>query len=232
MTRAGGEDAAARIDIRSDPEVPAAGFRPSLPPVRVDGGSAALLTGPRGCGKSTVLRVAVGLGRPAGLRARLGGLELGRLSHRARRRALAGLRLFYLPRDPVLISNLSVLENLLLPIRFHRERPEAEAAGEARGRLEEAGLPGLADAAPARLSREARRMVVLVRGFLRRPAVALLDDPLAGLEERRRDTVLRWMAAARDGWGCALLATSRDADPYAALGSTPVAMGPAPAEDR
>jgi ABC-type lipoprotein export system ATPase subunit len=186
----------------------------------------AVLSGPKACGKSTLLRAAAGLGRVAGLCIRISGRELGRLSHRSRRSALREDRLFYLPREPVLISNLTILDNLLLPFLILAERGEAEAAERALGSLEQAGLHWAVGLRPTQLSREHRKMVVLMRGFLRRPRVALMDDPLGSLDIRHRETAREWMRLARDRDGCAILVASRDARRYESLGGNLVVMQP------
>jgi ABC-type lipoprotein export system ATPase subunit len=195
-------------------------------PLHVLAGQVAVVTGPAGCGKSHLLRAAAGLSLVPGRRVLVAGHELGSMPHRARRRAAAGMRLFYLPQEAPLLSNLTVLENLLLPIRYLGEREEKEALAEAGDLLRAMGIGWAAGELPARLSDEDRRTAAIIRGFLRRPAVALLDDPLSGLDEASLAGALPLIRSALQSWGCAILAAAPDMDGFEGLPAVERAMPP------
>lgn len=214
---AAGPEAQSRVSLRRDEPPP----RLALD---LGAGEAGILTGPGGSGKSTVLRAAVGLARPPGLRALVAGFDLGAVPHAIRRRVLRDQRLLFLPQEPVLVSNLSVLENLLLPVGMLGERPTGAAAGEACEALRRLGLSEAARARPATLPAADRRLIVLLRGFLRAPRTALLDEPLLGLGRERRAGVLDLLRAAVAG-GCAILVACRDPRPFADLGPRLVTLG-------
>lgn len=208
------------IQILPDP--PESDASPSyvlVPRVEVGPGEMALLTGPSGCGKSTIVRAAAGLASWPGGRVTIAGTDLGAMSHRKRRQVVTQLRLFFLPQEPPLISNLTVLENLLLPIRYLGERDERDAMREALILLEAAGLGHAGAMLPAGLTIEDRKTVVLLRGFLRRPAVALLDEPLFDLNEESLAAVRSLMVASMREGGCAILAAAFEPDPYTSLGA-------------
>jgi len=203
----------------------AEGDAPAVPAIEVGAGEIVVLTGPPGGGKSALLRAAAGLARfPAG-RPLIAGHDLGAMSHRRRRHVVTALRLLYLPEEPVLISNLTVLENLLLPIRYFRERTEDDALREALVLLDASGLGWSAGSLPGRLSLENRRTVALLRGFLRRPAVALLDEPFLGLDEESFAGVRPLLRAAVRHGRCAVLAAARDTVPFVEMGARPAFMG-------
>jgi len=181
------------------------------PGITVDEGEMVILTAPPGGGTSAALRALAGEAPfPEGGQALVAGQDLARLSHRMRRRARQSLRLFHLPHDPPLISNLTVMENLLLPSKFLGESPEGETAREGFLLLEAAGVGWTAGLLPGSLPLEIRKAVALIRGFLRRPRVALLDDPLGELDDVGvagiRPLLRGTLAAGR----CAMLVAARD----------------------
>jgi putative ABC transport system ATP-binding protein len=179
-------------------------------PLVVRPGEMVVLTGPAGSGKSHLLRLAAGLAHDDHRRVTIAGHDLGSLSARGRRQALAAMRLLYLSQEAPLVSNLTVLENLLLPTRYLGEGSEREAIGRALALMDAAGIGWAAGYLPARLSEEDRRAAALLRGFLRRPVAAILDDPLSGLRESGLTAVLPLVRAALMENGCAILAAATE----------------------
>jgi len=200
--------------------------------VSVDEGEMVVLTAPPGSGTSAALRALAGDAPiPEPGRAMVDGQELSLLSHRKKRRARQNLRLFHLPHDPPLISNLTVMENILLPARFLGENTEEQAAREGRLLLEAAALGWAAGMLPGRLPMEARKAVALIRGFLRRPRVALLDDPLADLDDVSLAGIRPLIRGTLAAGGCAILAASRDLRPFEGIPYRHVRMTPLRAPD-
>jgi putative ABC transport system ATP-binding protein len=228
VSAAAGADAiewgrATMIAVEDSP-ADAEGRAPRFPAISVQAGRMVVLTGPPGSGKSAILGAAAGVSAMPGVRAILAGRQLGAMPHRKRRAEARSLRLFYLPHDPPLISNLTVLENLLLPIRYLGERKESEALKEAALLLDAAGLSEAASWLPARLTTEDRKTTALIRGFMRRPSVALLDDVFSGLAGRSLDAVRSLIRSALDSGACAILAAALDPDPYRELGADTVVL--------
>lgn len=145
-----------------------AGVSLSVAPGRIVG-----LLGPNGAGKTTTFRMIAGL---------IGGGE-GTVSLSGRR--LDGLPLWrrvrlglgYLPQKPTGFRNLSVADNLRIPL-------SASGGGESElsELLEKVGLTHLRDAPAGTLSGGERRRMEIVRCLAARPAVVLLDEPFAGVD--------------------------------------------------
>ena len=135
------------------------------------------LAGPSGAGKSTVLRAIAGLVRPRDGRIALGptawfdsvaGTNL-EPQHRS-----VGLVF----QDYALFPHLTVAQN----VAFGADGPVDEFL--ARFRIDH-----LANERPAFLSGGERQRVALARALARRPRVLLLDEPLAALDARTRESV-------------------------------------------
>jgi ABC-type transporter Mla maintaining outer membrane lipid asymmetry ATPase subunit MlaF len=91
-----------------------------------------------------------------------------------------------LPRTGGLLSNLSVLENIVLPALYHRRIPVDRVAEQVYEAFEACDLDrGQADALCARTVTDldvlAARLVALVRSLLMRPAVLLMERVFEGL---------------------------------------------------
>ena len=150
-----------------------------VPPLSlaIDGGRVAVLMGPSGSGKSSLLAHLCGTLDPAfdavG-RVKLRGVRLDGLPPERRRVGI-------LFQDNLLFPHLSVAENLAfgLPagVRGRVERREAVERA-----LADADLAGLGGRDPATLSGGQRARVALMRTLLAEPAALLLDEPFSKLD--------------------------------------------------
>jgi putative ABC transport system ATP-binding protein len=206
---AGGDGEGIRINLHAD----ATGNTLVVKP-----GEMVVLTGPPGSGTSAALRALAGQSswREHGT-AQIGGITLAALTHRQRRRAAQKFRLFYLPHAPALISNLTVMENILLPLCFMGELSESEGTREIRVLLDAAGVGWTAGLLPSRLGPEAVKTVALIRGFIRRPEAALLDDPFSDLDETGMAGIVPMIRSTLSDSHCAILAVSRDLTHFESL---------------
>lgn len=159
---------------------------------RLAPGEALVLTGPVEAG-SAVLRALVGVEEPAAGRALLFGEPPAALS-RARTPALLS-RVGWYPRTGALLANLTLRENLLLPLQFHRRPSAAEAERAAAAALARFGLDEAPDVRPEEAPLPVRRLVALARATLLDPELLLLDDPLDDLDEDTAGAVLAALAA-------------------------------------
>ena len=81
-----------------------------------------------------------------------------------------------------LLSRLSAVENVELPLLEHTEATAEDAREAAQELLVEVGVLVDDDATPAVLGRAERRRVALARAMALRPPIVLLDEPTLGLD--------------------------------------------------
>jgi NitT/TauT family transport system ATP-binding protein len=134
------------------------------------------IVGPSGCGKSTLLKLVCGLYPPSS----------GEIIYRGDivRRPQRGMGVVF--QTPVLLPWLTVLQNVVFPIRILRQD---RAAAEARARtlLDLVGLGGFAAKYPSELSGGMQQRVGIVRSLIHDPGVLLMDEPFGALDALTRE---------------------------------------------
>jgi glycerol transport system ATP-binding protein len=165
-------------------------------------GALNVVLGRNGAGKTSLCRLVAGLERAGAATVRLGDRDLTRVD--ARRR---GVGLVF--GEFVNYPGLTVAENIAMPLR---------AAGigrdEVRERVAEmasrTGLAGMLDRLPEALSGGQQQRVALARAMARRPAVLLLDEPLANLDYKLREAMEEELRALFSGSETVVVYTTSD----------------------
>ena len=141
-------------------------------------GAFEVLMGPSGSGKSTFLHLAAGLLSPESGRIFVGGAEVTAMGDSAAaryRRRHVGVVF----QDFNLLDELTVAENIELPVKLDRGRPDASRLSALVSRL---GLEGKERRRPGELSGGERQRVAIARALFAEPDVILADEPTGNLD--------------------------------------------------
>ncbi|MFB9903495.1 ABC transporter ATP-binding protein [Allokutzneria oryzae] len=111
-----------------------------------------------------------------------------------------------LPQVMGLADELTVEENVALPLRLRGDAPES-AVARARELLDELGVGALADRYPTELSFGQRQRAALARALAPRPRLLLADEPTAHLDHATVPLVLGLLRRAADEGAAVLVAT-------------------------
>ena len=171
----------------------------------IDAGELVAVTGLRGAGKSMLLAIAAGTLRPRQGEVAIAGRNL--VSLQAGSLPYVRRNIGYLPAEPPLVRDETVLENVMLVLGARGLAPAA-AEAEARQALGDLDIEAMAGRPVAALSLPERRLCALARALAGNPPVLVLDDPVAGLDERDRTRLVTALGRARQGGAAVLLATS------------------------
>jgi ABC-type lipoprotein export system ATPase subunit len=171
----------------------------------LEAGAELAVRGGSGSGKTTLLHLISGLHTPDEGVIRIAGETMTGRSERDRDR-LRARRIGYIFQAFHLLHGLTVIENLLVAMRFG----EKEDPARARALLERVGLTPRAGYLPSRLSVGQQQRVAVARALANAPALVLADEPTGSLDpERARDALKLIRDVCREN-GAALVLVSHD----------------------
>jgi branched-chain amino acid transport system ATP-binding protein len=189
----------------------------------VEPGRIHAVIGPNGAGKTSLMQQISGFVRPDAGRIELAGRDItGLAPHRRARLGLA--RCFQVS---AVLTEMPVLDNVAMAVqasegaRWGFFRPAARETAFNDAALVELEGVGLADRAripAARLSHGEKRQLELAMALAQRPAVLLLDEPLAGAGPEETPRLVGLLAGLRDR--CAVLLIEHDMAAVFALADT------------
>ena len=153
---------------------------------RISAGDYWVIGGLPGSGKSDLLATLAGLYRPLGGTLKLFGGDVAELSEDDFMAARLRIGLVF-EGGGRLFNQLSVAENVALPLRYHRSQAGAEAGERVKAILDATGLAPWAESTAGRIHLGRRQRVALARALAMSPEALLLDNPLggSGLQEAR-----------------------------------------------
>jgi putative ABC transport system ATP-binding protein len=166
-------------------------------------GEFATIMGPSGSGKSTLLHMLAGLDRPSAGQVFLAGQDLGsgdeEFRAAVRRRQLGFIFQFF-----NLLPDLTVEENVTLPLRIVGERPKKHRA-RIDSLLQLLGVAGLRRRLPSALSGGEMQRVSIARALATQPALVLADEPTGNLSSKAGEEVVALLREVCSKLGASIL---------------------------
>jgi putative ABC transport system ATP-binding protein len=169
---------------------PASTFTLDIESLEVLLGQRVAVIGPSGSGKTTLLNLIAGVDIPHAGTVEIGGICVSGMPDAARRAYRLG-QIGMVFQNFELLDYLSVLDNILLPLRIslsHRVTPEL--LERARTLAEFVGIGDKLSRYPGQLSQGERQRVAVSRALLLQPPLLLADEPTGNLDPVNRTLVL------------------------------------------
>lgn len=143
-------------------------------------GEVHVILGGSGCGKTTLLKHAIGLLTPAEGTVDLLGVDLARADEPEKNAVLARIGMLF--QGGALLNSLSVHENVALPIHERSELPKDVIDEMVRMKLGLVGLSHAGSLTPPELSGGMKKRAALARAMATDPEILFCDEPSAGLD--------------------------------------------------
>ena len=182
------------------------------------GGEILTLLGPSGCGKSTLMHLIAGLEKPDAGEIQVAGVRVdgdpGRVG--------------YMHQKDLLLPWKRVLENVIVPLRL-RGVPRREAEYQARPLFAPFGLEGFENYYPSQLSGGMRQRAALMRTYLYKRDIMLLDEPFGALDAITRERLQEWLLGLISSLNTTILMVTHDIDEAILMADRVLVMSEKPA---
>lgn len=162
------------------------------------------LLGPSGCGKTTLLRMLAGFETPDAGRILLGGTDIGAAPPHER-----PVNMMF--QNYALFPHLSVRDNIAFGLR-RAGTARREIAARVAEMVSLVRLDGLEKRKPDQLSGGQKQRVALARSLARRPQLLLLDEPMAALDKKLRESTQIELMELQRRLGMTFIIVTHDQD--------------------
>jgi phospholipid/cholesterol/gamma-HCH transport system ATP-binding protein len=162
---------------------------------KVAKGETKIILGGSGCGKSTTIKLVLGLLKPDAGQILVNGEDITHYTEAEMMRVRKNFGMVF--QEGALFDSLSVYENVAY--RLHEQGiPEDEVEQEVRRMLRFVNLEDAIDKMPAELSGGMRRRVGIARALVGGPTIVMFDEPTAGLDPPTARTICELAIKLRD----------------------------------
>lgn len=171
-------------------------------------GEVTLIMGPSGSGKTTLITVAGALLRPTSGSVKIDGEEISDAPDKVLSR-LRKEKIGFIFQSFNLLENLSVLENVLVPLSIAHVKKEL-ALKKANGLIDTFDMSPRRNFRPDQLSGGEKQRVSVARALANDPKLILADEPTANLDSRRGREVMRLLRGVAKNMGKTVIVVSHD----------------------
>ena len=194
------------VDLQDRPDHPGRRFQ-----LTVELGTIVVAIGDEGSGVDHLGGYVLGLSRPAAGRVEVFGAPIGALPYYDL--LLFRRRIGYHPVGDGLLQNLSLRDNVALPLRFASDHRQDEVDGRVGQLMDDYRLRSVAALRPAQANEEDRRRAALARAVALNPDLVVLEAPFDGLTSRAAQDLIDRVSRRDDGSRRAVFATVQDIVP-------------------
>lgn len=148
------------------------------------------ISGPSGCGKSTLLSILGLLDSPTAGKYHLNGQPVESLDFGARAR-IRNREIGFIFQSFNLIGDLTVYENVELPLTYRQKMPSSERKPRVMEALERVGMAHRLRHYPSQLSGGQQQRVAVARALAGHPSILLADEPTGNLDSHNGEAVMK-----------------------------------------
>ncbi len=174
----------------------------------VDSGKIVFIVGISGAGKSVLVKHLVGLMRPDGGQVILDGQDITNLDEKAF--YPVRMRCAMVFQHSTLFDSMSLVENVMLPLRKHKGMEGATCRAAAMDFLKRVQMDHMADKFPSDIGDGLRKRVAIARALTLSPEFVIFDEPTTGLDPLAAANVDQLIRQLSDEQGVTSIVVSHD----------------------
>lgn len=183
-----------------------------------------VIMGGSGCGKSTLLRHLIGLKKPAKGEIYYHGEAFWQLHEHRRQDLMRRMGVLY--QSGALWGNMTLAENISLPIETYTDLSPLQARELASYKLSLVGLKGFEDYLPAEISGGMQKRAGLARAMALDPELLFFDEPSAGLDPVSAKRLDDLIIELSESLGTTIVVVTHELASIFAIGSNSVFLDP------
>jgi len=169
------------------------------------------ILGSSGSGKSTLMHIIGLLETPTSGKVLLEGKDVSKLSDnelsRIRNRTVG-----FVFQSFNLINRFTVLENVLLPINYSKERPTHDPVAKAEELLKRFGIYERRNFFPNKISGGQQQRVAIARALIMSPKIILADEPTGNLDSVTGDEIIKILSSLNKDFGVTVILVTHEHD--------------------
>lgn len=166
--------------------------------LQIQRGDYVAISGPSGCGKSTLLSLLGLLDTPSSGEYLLNNVPVADINA-AERARIRNREIGFIFQAFNLIGDLSVVENVELPLTYRDGVGRGERRDRAMAALERVGMAHRLNHFPTQLSGGQQQRVAVARALVGEPSILLADEPTGNLDSRNGEAVMALLAELHAG---------------------------------
>lgn len=174
------------------------------------------IVGTSGSGKTTLFNLIAGVLQP----------QAGHISIHGNQDPRG--KVSYMLQKDLLLEHKTVIENIILPLQL-KKIPKSQAILEAQQLLLKFGLDSIQDKYPTQLSGGMRQRVALLRTYMFKQSIFLLDEAFSALDALTKINVHEWFLQAHHELGLSTIMITHDLDEAMLLSDRIYILGGTPA---
>lgn len=167
------------------------------------------ILGTSGSGKSTLMHIIGMLDKPTNGKITISGKDTAKLSD-SELSTLRGSYIGFVFQQFNLIQKLTVLENVMLPTLYAKEKLDFNPTQYAMELLTKFGIEEKAESYPNRLSGGQQQRVAIARALVMKPDIILADEPTGNLDTKTGEEILKLLNTLNKDLGVTVIIVTHD----------------------
>lgn len=167
------------------------------------------ILGTSGSGKSTLMHIIGMLDKPTSGKILISGKDTAKLSD-SELSTLRGSYIGFVFQQFNLIQKLTVLENVMLPTLYAKEKLDFSPQAYAMELLTRFGIAEKAESYPNRLSGGQQQRVAIARALVMKPDIVLADEPTGNLDSKTGEEILKLLNTLNKDLGVTVIVVTHD----------------------